>query len=58
MVSDPDTPETFKTADRLRGEYVGRIEGKVGERPAGTVNPDMPTGEIELLAHEVEILNA
>jgi aspartyl-tRNA synthetase len=58
VVCDPDTPETFKTADRLRGEYVVRIEGKVRERPAGTVNPELATGEIEVLARTIEILNA
>jgi aspartyl-tRNA synthetase len=58
VVCDPDTPETFKTADRLRSEYVVRVEGKVRERPAGTVNPDLPSGEIEVLARTIEILNA
>ncbi len=58
VVCDPDTPETFKTADRLRSEYVVRVEGKVRERPAGTVNPELPSGEIEVLARSIEILNA
>jgi aspartyl-tRNA synthetase len=58
VVCDPDTPETFKTADRLRGEYVVRVTGKVRERPAGTVNADLASGEIEVLAREIEILNA
>src|SRR5690349_18521504 len=58
VVCDPDTPETFKTADRLRGEYVVRIEGKVRDRPAGTVNADLASGEIEVLARTIEILNA
>jgi aspartyl-tRNA synthetase len=58
VVCDPDTPETFKTADRLRSEYVVRVEGKVRERPAGTVNAELATGEIEVLAREIEILNA
>ncbi len=57
VVCDPDTPETFRTADRLRGEYVVRVEGLVRERPAGTVNPDLATGEIEVLARSIEILN-
>src|SRR5687768_13106808 len=56
VVCDPDTPETFKTADRLRAEYVVRVEGKVRERPAGTVNPELATGEIEVLAKSIEIL--
>jgi len=58
VVCDPDTPETFKTADRLRGEYVVRVEGKVRERPAGTVNPELASGEIEVLALKIDILNA
>ncbi len=57
VVCDPDAPETFKTADRLRSEYVVRVEGMVRERPAGTVNPDLASGEIEVLARTIEILN-
>jgi len=57
VVCDPDTPETFQTADRLRNEFVIRVSGKVRERPAGTVNPNLPSGEIEVLAKEIEILN-
>jgi len=58
VVCDPDTPETFKTADRLRSEYVVRVEGRVRERPAGTVNPELASGEIEVLARNIAILNA
>jgi aspartyl-tRNA synthetase len=58
VVCDPDTPDTFKTADRVRSEYVVRVEGKVRERPAGTVNPDLASGEVEVLARGIEILNA
>src|SRR5262245_9935458 len=57
VVCDPDTPETFKTADRLRAEYVIQVQGKVRERPKGTVNPDLASGEIEVLAQSIEILN-
>jgi aspartyl-tRNA synthetase len=57
IVCDPDTPATFKTADRLRSEYVVRVEGKVRERPAGTVNADLASGEVEVLARDIEILN-
>ncbi|KPK18196.1 MAG: aspartyl-tRNA synthetase [Betaproteobacteria bacterium SG8_41] len=57
VVCDPDTPETFKTADRVRNEFVIRVEGKVRERPAGTVNPNLPSGEVEVLAQEITILN-
>jgi aspartyl-tRNA synthetase len=58
VVCDPDRQEAFRNAERVRGEYVLRVTGKVRRRPAGTVNPELPTGEVEVLAHEVEILNA
>jgi aspartyl-tRNA synthetase len=57
VVYDPDTNESFATADRVRNEFVLRIEGRVRPRPEGTVNPDMPTGEIEVLGATLEILN-
>jgi aspartyl-tRNA synthetase len=57
VVCDPDTPETFKTADRLRAEFVVQVQGKVRERPAGTVNPELASGEIEVLAQTITILN-
>jgi len=58
VVIDPDTPETFSTADRVRNEYVVRVVGRVRERPAGTVNPNLTSGAIEVLAKDIEILNA
>ena len=58
VVYDPDTPESFATADRVRNEYVLKIAGRVRPRPEGTVNPDMPTGEVEVLGHALEVLNA
>ena len=58
VVIDPDTPDTFKTADRVRGEYVVRVTGRVRERPAGTVNPNLVSGAVEVLAKDMEILNA
>jgi aspartyl-tRNA synthetase len=58
VVCDPDRQEAFRSAERVRSEYVLRVTGKVRRRPAGTVNPELPTGEIEVLAYEVEILNA
>jgi len=58
VVIDPDTPETFRTADRVRGEYVVRVSGRVRERPAGTVNPNLVSGAVEVLAKDMEILNA
>jgi aspartyl-tRNA synthetase len=57
IVCDPDTPETFALADKLRSEFVVKVEGRVRERPAGTVNPNLVSGEIEVLAAAIEILN-
>ncbi|RUR51581.1 aspartate--tRNA ligase [Vreelandella populi] len=57
FVVDPDTADAFANADRARGEYVLRITGRVRLRPEGTQNPNMPTGMIEVLAKEVEVLN-
>lgn len=58
FVVDPDTAEAFATADRARSEYVLRITGRVRLRPEGTQNANMPTGMIEVLAKEVEVLNS
>ena len=58
VVCDPDRAETFRTAERVRNEFCLRVTGKVRRRPEGTINPDMATGEIEVLAHELEVLNA
>ncbi|HJP35294.1 MAG TPA: aspartate--tRNA ligase [Gammaproteobacteria bacterium] len=58
IVIDPDTPESFATAERIRGEYVLRASGRVRYRPEGTENPDMPTGKVEVLVKELEVLNA
>jgi len=57
VVFDPDRAETFARAEEVRNEFVLAISGRVRERPEGTVNPDMATGEIEVLGHELEILN-
>jgi aspartyl-tRNA synthetase len=57
VVIDPDTPATFATADRARNEFVIKVEGKVRPRPEGTVNPNLRSGEIEVLALQIEILN-
>jgi len=57
-VFDPDAEEHFERADRVRGEYVLRITGRVRARGEDTVNPDMATGEIEVLGKELEILNS
>jgi aspartyl-tRNA synthetase len=57
VVCDPDREAAFDSANRVRSEYVLRVTGLVRARPAGTVNPDLRSGEVEVLAHEVEILN-
>ncbi|WP_317706707.1 aspartate--tRNA ligase [Methylomarinovum caldicuralii] len=57
VVVDPDTPDAFALADKVRSEYVIRVRGKVRRRPQGTENPGIPTGKIEVLARELEILN-
>ena len=56
-VFDPDTPETFAIAEEVRPEYVLRIEGKVRPRPEGTINPELPTGQIEVLGKAITVLN-
>ncbi len=58
IVVDPDTKESFATAERVRSEYVLQIKGLVRARPEGTTNDDMSTGKIEILGKEVTVLNA
>lgn len=59
IVFDPTrNAESHKIAEAVRSEYVIRVQGKVGLRPKGTVNAKIPTGEIEVLAEKIEILNA
>jgi len=55
VVADPDSP-AFKTVERLRAESVIRVDGKVRHRPEGTVNPDLPTGEVEVFISDIEVL--
>jgi aspartyl-tRNA synthetase len=57
IVFDPDTRESFALAETVRSEYVIRVRGSVRARPEGTINKDMPTGKIEVLGKELEILN-
>lgn len=57
VVFDPDRPEIFAAAERIRSEYVLKVKGLVRARPDGTVNTHMRTGQIEVLAHELETLN-
>jgi len=58
VVFDPDTVESFTTAEGVRNEFVLEVKGKVRLRPEGTVNPEMGTGKIEVLGKEISILNA
>ena len=58
VVFDPDDAAMFADAEKLRNEFVLRVEGKLRQRPEGTSNPEMATGEVELLASRLEILNA
>ncbi|MGH8132970.1 MAG: aspartate--tRNA ligase [Steroidobacteraceae bacterium] len=57
IVFDPDAAAVFKEAERLRNEFVVSVTGKVRERPAGTANPNLPSGRVELLAGRIELLN-
>jgi len=54
VVVDPDTAEIFAVAEQVRNEYVLKITGRVRTRPAGTINPELRTGEIEVLAKDVQ----
>ena len=55
VVADPDS-RAFKLAETLRAEWVVRIDGKVRKRPAGTENPELPTGQVEIYIDEIEVL--
>jgi aspartyl-tRNA synthetase len=57
IVFDPDAAAIFKEAERLRSEFVIKVKGRVRERPAGTVNSNLASGRVELLAQELELLN-
>ena len=57
IVFDPDRPEIFAEAERIRSEYVLKVKGRVRPRPDGLVNPNMRTGKVEVLALDLEILN-
>ena len=58
VVFDPDNAAMFSLAESLRNEFVLKVSGKIRIRPEGTINKDMPTGEIELLAQDLQVLNA
>lgn len=57
IVFQPENKEIFKIAEGLRSEYVVSVKGLVRKRPEGTLNPNMPTGSIELVVSKIEILN-
>jgi aspartyl-tRNA synthetase len=57
IVFDPDAPDVFAEAERVRGEWVLRVQGTVRPRPEGTVNPNLASGKVELLATSIEVLN-
>ncbi len=58
VVCNPEDAESFTTAERVRSEYVLKIEGNVQLRPAGSDNPDLKSGKIEIIAKKLEILNS
>jgi aspartyl-tRNA synthetase len=57
IVFDPDAAAMFQEAERLRSEFVVKVKGHVRERPAGTINANLASGRVELLAQELEVLN-
>src|SRR5512147_3159153 len=57
VVFDPDSKATFAEAERVRNEWVIRVTGTVRPRPAGTANANLASGQVELLAREIEVLN-
>ena len=57
IVCDPDRPPMFAIAESVRNEFCLKITGKVRPRPAGTTNANLASGEIEILCHEIEVLN-
>ncbi|MEW6041804.1 MAG: aspartate--tRNA ligase, partial [Elusimicrobiota bacterium] len=57
IVFKPEFKELFSAAEKLRPEYVIEVSGRVDERPEGTINPKLPTGEVEVVADTLEVLN-
>ena len=57
VVFDPDAASVFAEAERLRGEWVIKVTGLVRPRPAGTANANLASGQVEMLAREIEVLN-
>src|ERR1044071_4627449 len=58
VVFNPDAGEAFRTAEKVRNEFVLRVTGLLRKRPEGSANAELKSGEVELVAQEVEILNA
>src|SRR4030067_3072192 len=58
IVCNPEHAGMFKIAESVRGEFVLRVTGKVRHRPEGATNANITSGEIEILCHEIEVLNA
>ena len=58
VVCDPDRPAMFRTAEGVRNEFCVKVQGLVRPRPAGTENPNLTSGKVEILCHELEVLNA
>ena len=59
IVSDPErTPQSYPQAEHIRNEYVVKVVGRVSQRPEESLNPNLPTGEVEVYADEIEVLNA
>ena len=57
VVFDPENPDSFRQAEKIRSEYVLQVNGLVRERPEGTVNPDLPTGMVEIVGETLTLLN-
>ena len=57
VVCNPENPAGFAVAERARGEYVLRVRGRIRRRPPGMENPGLPSGEVEVVGDELEILN-
>ena len=57
LVFDPENQDLFSEAEKLRGEYVLSVTGTIRKRPEGTINPELPTGEVELLVLSLVVLN-
>lgn len=59
IVSDPErTPDSYPKAENIRNEYVVKVTGRVSQRPEESLNPNLPTGEVEVYADAIEVLNA